>query len=117
MGVWGTLAGHLGRLGSLLGIARDVLGTFEAGIRAVWVALGDGLGSPAVPHKGLGESSGGFEGFARGLGLLLERPRSTLTAFLCIKNVVPKTTENRLSKPVRGPKAHFGRQLGRNHWF
>ena len=30
-----------------------------------------------------------------GLGLLPERPRSTLTAFLRIKNDVPKTTENR----------------------
>ena len=92
--VWGTLAGHLGRLGSFLGVSRDVSGTFEAGIRAVWVALGDGLGSLGMPHKGLGESSGGFEGFGGGLGLLPERPRSTLIAFLRIKHDVQKTTEN-----------------------
>ena len=67
-GVWGTFAGHLGRVDSFLVVSRDVSGTFEAGIRAVWVALGDGLGSLGMPHKGLGESSGGFEGFGGAWG-------------------------------------------------
>ena len=64
-GVWGTLAGHLGRLGSLLGVSSDVSGTFEAGIRAVWVALGDGLGcltrglgNPREVSKALGGAWG-----------------------------------------------------------
>ena len=107
---WGALVASWDSQGTLQGVLRLAFRPFGLHWGTAWSPLGcltSGLGNSREVSKALGGS----------LGLLPERPRSTLIVFLRIKNDVPETIENRLSKPVKGPKAHFGRQLQRNHWL
>ena len=104
---WGPLGGLGGPMGSS-GNAWKPLGRDSGALGGPWGDLG-----------GLWEALQGAEGNLRrfeGWALpppFLERPRSTSTLFLHIKNDVLKTQANRRTKPFKEPIRYFGRQ--RNH--
>ena len=96
-GVWAALKGHLARFGGCWGISGNTSGILEAGLQAVWVALGDGLGSYGVSYsglRGLGNPRNVSKAFGGGLGLFPERPGCTLLTFFAYQTRCPENYRN-----------------------